>query len=106
MHQGWCSGYLGNRFSVFIAEFLPEKMQINSKWYKRKEGDAEAKIDRLLRILNPTIHELFPRQEEVPIQIFWIRLRSMHQEVEEKYDSMSREKEKRKTIHPEYVAYW
>lgn len=104
MHQADVLLMLGTDFPY--SEFLPEKCKIIQVDTKPEKLGRRAKVDfGYCGDIKSTLHELIPLLEVKTSTHFLDKMRSLHQEIEEKYDSYVEEKGSEKNIHPEYVAY-
>jgi len=104
MHEADVLVMLGTDFPY--SEFLPEKCKIIQIDTKPERLGRRAKVDYgYCGDIKSTIHELLPLVNQKTNTAFLDKMRSMHQEVEEKYDSYVTKKGGDKHIHPEYVAY-
>jgi len=104
MHKADVLVMLGTDFPY--SEFLPEKCKIIQIDIKPERLGRRGKVDYgYCGDIKSTIYELLPKIEKKSKTDFLDQMRSMHKEVEEKYDSYVTEKGKEKHIHPEYVAY-
>ncbi len=104
MHQADLVLMLGTDFPY--SEFLPEKCKIIQIDIKPERLGRRAKVDYgYCGDIKSTIHELLPLISEKTNTEFLDKMRIMHQDHEEKYDSYVSAKGSEKHIHPEYVAY-
>ena len=104
MHQADVLVMLGTDFPY--SEFLPEKCNIIQVDTKPEKIGRRAKIDYgYCGDIKSTIHELLPMLEKKTTTDFLEKMRNMHTELEEKYESYIRDKASEQHIHPEYVAY-
>ncbi|MBE0649663.1 MAG: ubiquinone-dependent pyruvate dehydrogenase [Bacteroidales bacterium] len=104
MHQADVLLMLGTDFPY--SEFLPEKCKIIQIDTKPEKLGRRAKVDfGYCGDIKSTLQELIPLLEVKTATHFLDKMRSLHQEIEEKYDSYVEEKGSEKNIHPEYVAY-
>jgi pyruvate dehydrogenase (quinone) len=103
MHKADVLVMLGTDFPY--SEFLPEKCKIIQIDTKPERLGRRGKVDYgYCGDIKSTIHELLPMVEKKSDSAFLDKMRIMHKEVEEKYDSYVKEKGKENHIHPEYVA--
>jgi len=104
MHKADVLVMLGTDFPY--SEFLPKKCKIIQIDIRPEKLGRRAKVDYgYCGDIKSTIRELLPLVEAKPNTDFLDTMRSMHQDVEKKYDSYVKEKGSEKEIHPEYVAY-
>ena len=104
MHQADVLLMLGTDFPY--SEFLPEKCKIVQIDTKPEKLGRRAKVDYgYCGDIKSTLQELMPMVEAKTSTDFLDKMRSLHQEIEDKYDSYVEEKGSEKNIHPEYVAY-
>jgi pyruvate dehydrogenase (quinone) len=104
MHKADVLVMLGTDFPY--SEFLPKKCKIIQIDIRPEKLGRRAKVDYgYCGDIKSTIQELLPLVEAKPNTDFLDTMRSMHQDVEKKYDSYVKEKGSEKEIHPEYVAY-
>lgn len=104
MHKADVLLMLGTDFPY--SEFLPEKCIIIQIDTKPEKLGRRAKVDYgYCGDIRSTLLELLPLVEDKSTTDFLDTMRSMHHDVEEKYDSYVKEKAKEKHIHPEYVAH-
>ncbi len=104
MHRADVLVMLGTDFPY--SEFLPEKCEIIQIDTKPEKLGRRAKVDYgYCGDIKSTILELLPLVEAKSNTDFLDKMRSMHQDVEEKYESYVKEKGSEKQINPEYVAY-
>ena len=104
MHEADVLLMLGTDFPY--SEFLPEKCQIIQIDTKPEKLGRRAKVDYgYCGDIKSTIEELLPLLEAKPSTDFLDKMRELHQDIEEKYDSYVTDKSAEKLIHPEYVAH-
>jgi pyruvate dehydrogenase (quinone) len=104
MHKADVLVMLGTDFPY--SEFLPEKCKIIQIDTKPERLGRKAKVDYgYCGDIKSTIKELLPLIKTKANTTFLDEMRSLHQEVEERYDSYAKEKGNEQMIHPEYVAY-
>ncbi len=104
MHQADVLLMLGTDFPY--SEFLPEKCKIIQIDTKPEKLGRRAKVDfGYCGDIKSTLQELMPLVEVKTTTDFLDKMRLLHQEIEEKYDSYVEERADKKNIHPEYVAY-
>jgi len=103
MHKADVLVMLGTDFPY--SEFLPEKCKIIQIDTKPEKLGRRAKVDYgYCGDIKSTIQEILPLVEAKANTDFLDKMRSMHQDVEEKYDSYVKETGNAQLIHPEYVA--
>jgi pyruvate dehydrogenase (quinone) len=103
MHKADLLVMLGTDFPY--SEFLPEKCKIIQIDTKPEKLGRRAKVDYgYCGDIKSTIQEILPLVEAKANTDFLDKMRSMHQDVEEKYDSYVKETGNAQLIHPEYVA--
>ncbi|PQB06989.1 pyruvate oxidase [Polaribacter filamentus] len=104
MHQADVLLMLGTDFPY--SEFLPEKSKIIQVDTKPERLGRRAKVDfGYCGDIKSTLQDLMPLIQAKTSTDFLDKMRSLHQEIEEIYDSYVEEKGSEKNIHPEYVAY-
>jgi pyruvate dehydrogenase (quinone) len=104
MHQADVLLMLGTDFPY--SEFLPEKCKIIQIDTKPERLGRRAKVDfGYCGDIKSTLQELMPLVDVKTNTDFLDKMRSLHQEIEDDYDSYVEEKGSKKNIHPEYVAY-
>ena len=104
MHEADVLLMLGTDFPY--SEFLPEKCKIIQIDTKPEKLGRRAKVNfGYCGDIKSTLQELMPLVETKNSTDFLDKMRSLHQEIEVKYDSYVEEKGSEKNIHPEYVAY-
>jgi pyruvate dehydrogenase (quinone) len=104
MHQADVLLMLGTDFPY--SEFLPEKCKIIQVDIKPERLGRRAKVDfGYCGDIKSTLQELMSLVELKTDTDFLDKMRSLHQEIEDDYDSYVKEKGSEKNIHPEYVAY-
>ncbi|WP_149276298.1 thiamine pyrophosphate-dependent enzyme [Pareuzebyella sediminis] len=104
MHQADVLLMLGTDFPY--SEFLPEKCNIIQIDTKPEKLGRRAKVDYgYCGDIKSTLQELLPLIEEKNDTEFLDKMRALHQEVEDTYESYVEDKSKEKNIHPEYVAH-
>jgi pyruvate dehydrogenase (quinone) len=88
------------------SDFLPEKSKIIQVDTKPERLGRRAKVDfGYCGDIKSTLQDLMPLIEAKTSTDFLDKMRSLHQEIEDIYDSYVEEKGSKKNIHPEYVAY-
>ena len=88
------------------SEFLPEGCKIIQIDTKPEKIGRRAKVDLgYCGDIKSTLQELHPLLEVKASTKFLDKMRSLHREIEDKYDSYVEETGAEKNIHPEYVAY-
>jgi pyruvate dehydrogenase (quinone) len=88
------------------SEFLPEGCKIIQIDTKPEKIGRRAKVDLgYCGDIKSTLQELHPLLKIKTSTKFLDKMRSLHREIEDKYDSYVEEKGAEKNIHPEYVAY-
>lgn len=104
MHQADVLLMLGTDFPY--SEFLPEKCKIIQIDTKPEKLGRRAKVDYgYCGNIKSTLQELIPLLEVKTSTSFLAKMRSLHQDIEDTYNSYVEEKASEKNIHPEYVAY-
>jgi pyruvate dehydrogenase (quinone) len=104
MHQADVLLMLGTDFPY--SEFLPEKCKIIQVDTKPERLGRRAKVDfGYCGDIKSTLQDLMPLIEAKISTDFLDEMHSLHQEIEDIYDSYVEEKGSEKNIHPEYVAY-
>ncbi|TDD97521.1 thiamine pyrophosphate-dependent enzyme [Flavobacterium cellulosilyticum] len=104
MHQADVLVMLGTDFPY--SDFLPENCKIIQIDTKPEKLGRRAKVDfGYCGDIKSTLQELIPLVEVKTSTDFLDKMRSLHQEIEHKYDSYVQEKGSEKNISPEYVAY-
>lgn len=104
MHQADVLLMLGTDFPY--SEFLPKKCKIIQIDTKPEKLGRRAKVDYgYCGDIKSTLQELIPLLEVKTSTDFLAKMRSLHQDIEDTYDSYVEEKASEKNIHPEYVAY-
>jgi pyruvate dehydrogenase (quinone) len=104
MHKADLLLMLGTDFPY--SEFLPEKCKIVQVDTKPEKLGRRAKVDYgYCGDIKSTVQELLPLLELKSSTDFLDKMRVLHQDLEEKYDSYVQNKGSEKLIHPEYVAY-
>jgi pyruvate dehydrogenase (quinone) len=104
MHQADVLLMLGTDFPY--SDFLPEKSKIIQVDTKPERLGRRAKVDfGYCGDIKSTLQDLMPLIEAKTSTDFLDKMRSLHQEIEDIYDSYVEEKGSKKNIHPEYVAY-
>jgi pyruvate dehydrogenase (quinone) len=88
------------------SEFLPEKCQIIQIDTKPEKLGRRAKVDYgYCGDIKSTLQELIPCIEAKTSAQFLDKMRALHQEIEDTYESYVTDKASEKNIHPEYVAH-
>ncbi|TFG90943.1 MAG: ubiquinone-dependent pyruvate dehydrogenase, partial [Candidatus Atribacteria bacterium] len=104
MHKADVLLMLGTDFPY--SEFLPEKCKIIQIDTKPEKLGRRAKVDfGYCGDIKSTLQELLLLLEAKSSTDFLDKMRALHQDIEEKYNSYLEDKESEKNIHPEYVAY-
>ncbi len=104
MHQADVLLMLGIDFPY--SEFLPEKCKIIQIDTKPEKLGRRAKVDYgYCGDIKSTLQELLPLIEQKKDTGFLDKMRALHQDVENTYESYVKDKGSEKQIHPEYVAY-
>jgi len=104
MHQADLLLMLGTDFPY--SEFLPEKCKIVQIDTKPEKLGRRAKVDYgYCGDIKSTLEELMPLVEQKTDTEFLDKMRALHQEVEDTYESYVKDKAEEKHIHPEYVAH-
>ena len=104
MHQADVLLMLGTDFPY--SEFLPQKCKIIQVDTKPERLGRRAKVDLgYCGDIKSTLQDLMPLIEAKTSTDFLDKMRSLHKEIEDIYDSYVEEKGSEKNIHPEYVAY-
>jgi pyruvate dehydrogenase (quinone) len=104
MHKADVLVMLGTDFPY--SEFLPEKCKIIQIDTKPERLGRRAKVDfGYCGDIKSTLQELMPMVDTKKSTDFLDKMRSLHQEIEDIYNSYVEEKGSKKNIHPEYVAY-
>lgn len=104
MHQADVLLMLGTDFPY--SEFLPEQCTIVQVDTKPEKLGRRAKVDYgYCGDIKSTVEELLPLVESKSSTDFLDKMRALHQDIEEKYDTYVEGKGSEKLIHPEYVAY-
>ena len=104
MHQADLLLMLGTDFPY--SEFLPEKCKIVQIDTKPEKLGRRAKVDYgYCGDIKSTLEELLPFIEQKTDTEFLDKMRALHQEVEDTYESYVKDKAEEKYIHPEYVAH-
>ena len=104
MHKADVLVMLGTDFPY--SEFLPEKCKIIQIDTKPERLGRRAKVDfGYCGDIKSTLQELMPMVDAKKSTDFLDKMRSLHKEIEDIYDSYVEEKGSKKNIHPEYVAY-
>ncbi|MFT7859292.1 MAG: thiamine pyrophosphate-dependent enzyme [Sulfurimonas sp.] len=104
MHEADVLLMLGVNFPY--SEFLPEKCKIIQIDTKAEKLGRRAKVDYgYCGDIKATLQQLLPLLKIQSSTDFLDKFRSLHQEIEEKYDSYVKERGSEKNIHPEYVAH-
>lgn len=104
MHEADVLLMLGTDFPY--SEFLPEHCKIVQIDTKPEKLGRRAKVDYgYCGAIKSTLQELLPLLDAKLSTDFVDKMRTLHQNIEEKYDSYVQEKGSEKLIHPEYVAY-
>ena len=104
MHQADVLLMLGTDFPY--SEFLPEKCNIIQIDTKPEKLGRRAKVDYgYCGDIKSTLQELLPLLEEKTATEFLDKIRALHEDVENTYESYVKEKGAEKNIHPEYVAH-
>lgn len=104
MHQADVLLMMGTDFPY--SEFLPEKCKIIQIDTKPEKLGRRAKVDYgYCGDIKSTLQELSPLIEEKTYTEFLDKMRALHQDIENSYESYVKDKGTEKRIHPEYVAY-
>jgi pyruvate dehydrogenase (quinone) len=104
MHQADVLLMLGTDFPY--SEFLPEKCKIIQIDTKPEKLGRRAKVDYgYCGDIKSTLQELLPLVEEKTSTEFLDKMRALHQEIVNTYESYVKDKGSEKHIHPEYVAH-
>jgi pyruvate dehydrogenase (quinone) len=104
MHQADVLLMLGTDFPY--SEFLPQKCKIIQIDTKPEKLGRRAKVDYgYCGDIKSTLEQLLPLIEANPSTVFLDKMRSLHQEIEDTYESYVKAKATEKNIHPEYVAH-
>ncbi len=104
MHQTDVLLMLGTDFPY--SEFLPEKCKIIQIDTKPEKLGRRAKVDHgYCGDIASTLQELIPLLKVKTSKGFLEKMRSLHKDIEDTYDSYVEEKGTAKNIHPEYVAH-
>jgi pyruvate dehydrogenase (quinone) len=104
MHKADVLLMLGTDFPY--SEFLPEKCTIVQIDTKPEKLGRRAKVDYgYCGDIKSTIAELLPLLEVKVSTEYLDKMRALHQDIEEIYDSYVTDKSEEKLIHPEYVAF-
>ncbi len=104
MHQADLLLMLGTDFPY--SEFLPEKCKIIQIDTKPEKLGRRAKVDYgYCGDIKSTLEEILPSIKEKASTEFLDKMRSLHKEVEDSYESYVKAKASEKKIHPEYVAH-
>jgi pyruvate dehydrogenase (quinone) len=104
MHQADVLLMLGTDFPY--SEFLPEKCKIIQIDTKPEKLGRRAKVDYgFYGDIKSTLQELMPLIEAKTSTAFLGKIRTLHLDIENKYDKYVEEKGSEKQIHPEYVAF-
>lgn len=104
MHQSDVLIMLGTDFPY--SEFLPENCQIIQIDTKPEKIGRRAKVDfGYCGDIRSTLQELLPMLEAKTSTDFLDKMRALHNEIEDVYESYVKDKASEKNIHPEYVAY-
>ncbi len=104
MHKADVLLMLGTDFPY--SEFLPEKCKIIQIDTKPEKLGRRAKVDYgYCGDINSTLQELLPFIEEKNSTEFLDKMRELHKEIENTYESYVKDKGSEKQIHPEYVAH-
>jgi pyruvate dehydrogenase (quinone) len=104
MHQADVLLMLGTDFPY--SEFLPENCKIIQIDTKPEKLGRRAKVDYgYCGDIKSTLQELLPLVEAKATTEFLDKMRALHQEIEDTYESYVTDKATEKNIHPEYVAH-
>lgn len=104
MHQADVLLMLGTDFPY--SEFLPEHCKIVQIDTKPEKLGRRAKVDYgYCGDIKSTLQELMPLVEAKKSTDFLDKMRSLHHEIEDIYESYVKAKASKKNIHPEYVAH-
>lgn len=104
MHQADVLLMLGTDFPY--SEFLPENCKIIQIDTKPEKLGRRAKVDYgYCGDIKSTLQELLPLVEEKTTTEFLDKMRALHQEIVNTYESYVKDKGSEKHIHPEYVAH-
>jgi pyruvate dehydrogenase (quinone) len=104
MHQADVLLMLGTDFPY--SEFLPENCKIIQIDTKPEKLGRRAKVDYgYCGDIKSTLQELLPLVEAKATTEFLDKMRALHQEIEDTYESYVTDKASEKNIHPEYVAH-
>lgn len=104
MHKADVLLMLGTDFPY--SEFLPEKCKIVQIDTKPEKLGRRAKVDYgYCGDIKSTLEELMPLVKVKTSTDFLDKIRSLHLEIEEDYESYAKGKGTEKLIHPEYIAY-
>jgi len=104
MHHAEVLVMLGTDFPY--SEFLPVKCKIVQIDTKPERLGRRAKVDYgYCGDIKSTITALLPLVDSKPDKDFLEKMRSLHQDIEEKYETYVKEKGGEKLINPEYVAH-
>ncbi|PTB97109.1 ubiquinone-dependent pyruvate dehydrogenase [Marivirga lumbricoides] len=104
MHQADVLLMLGTDFPY--SEFLPEKCKIIQIDTKPEKLGRRAKVDYgYCGDIQSTLQELLPLLKAKTSTEFLDKMRALHQDIENTYESYVKDKSSEKNIHPEYVAH-
>jgi len=104
MHQADVLLMLGTDFPY--SEFLPEQCKIVQIDTKPEKLGRRAKVNYgYCGDIKSSLQELLPRIEAKTSTKFLDKMRALHQEIEDTYESYVTDKASEKNIHPEYVAH-